>query len=110
MTEDQLIQERAGLLAYCPMTEDEIDQILMMKRLIFWRKKVLADPTRCAERWLAGLVVREALSSCVADLHECGLNVGQIVAMLRAPWGMVRYYWMKREAAERGPTSGGKIR
>jgi hypothetical protein len=87
------------------MTGDEIDQILLMKRLIFWREKVYADPARSAERWFAGTIVREALSSCVADLHECGLNVGQIVVMPRAPWGMVRYYWMKCEAARPVPTS-----
>jgi len=100
MNEEQRSQEIRELLHYCPMTEDEVEQILQMKRVIFWRKEVFADPARSNLRWLAGTILREQLPFCVAALRECGLNVGQIVAMLRAPQRMVRYYWMKCEAAQ----------
>lgn len=111
MTEDQLFLEIAGLIYYCPMTEDEIDRILRMKQFIFWRQKVLADPTRSSEeRCLSRRIIREELPPCIAMLHERGLYVGQIVAMLRAPWALVRYYWMRCEAARQAPTRDGMIR
>jgi transposase-like protein len=102
MNEEQRSQEISDLLHYCPMTEDEVYQILEMKRVILWRNKVFADSSRSRERWLARTIVREELPFCVAALRECGLNVGQIVAMLRAPQAMVRYYWMKCKATQPG--------
>jgi hypothetical protein len=106
MNEEQQSHEIMSLLSFCPMTEDEVEEFLLMKQLLLWRNKVLADPSRSRERWFVRTVVREAISPCIAVLRERGLNIGQIVAMLQAPWWMVRYYWMKCEAAQPGPTSG----
>jgi hypothetical protein len=98
MSEEQLRVEVMGLLSYTPLEETQIEQILQVKQLLHISRQIAADPTSSAEeRLFARHLVREHLPDCIAMLHRCGLNVSQIVAMLRACHASVRYHWLKCE-------------
>jgi len=80
------------------MKEEEIEQILDVKKFIVLQQRVKAKLDSTAEeRLFYRHLVREVLPPAVAMLHAQGLSASQIVAMLRACHTTVRYYWLKCE-------------